>query len=136
MTTTIRNTENKSLNKISGQLVFLNVALIALEREQGDRSLVNQMHRSVQTVRATCEQAGYSELELLASDFEDLLRLVRDGVIELSRERLCLFRVCEEALECGVDSLRIGVPLSSEIDEVRLVLHQTLIESSLEASRC
>ena len=131
-----RDTKNKSLDKISGQLVFLNVALIALEREQGDRSLINQMHRSIQTVRATCEQAGYSELELLASDFEDFLRLVRDGVIELSREQLGLFRDCEEALECGVDSLRIGVPLSGEIEEVCLKVRRTLVESSLSASRC
>ncbi len=128
--------QKKSLDKISGQLVFLNVALMALERKQGDRSLWNQIHRSVQTVRATCAQVGFADLELLASDLEDLVRLARDGIIESSNKLLTLVRNCAEVFECGVDSMRIGVPLTYEFDEVQFVLHQTLIAASLEASSC
>ena len=136
MTLDFCETQNKSLDKISGQLVFLNVALLALEREQGGRALVSQIYRSVQSVRATCRQAGYSELEELASDLEDLLRLVRDDIIDFSSDLLILFRNCAEAFECGVDSLRIGVPLSYAIEEVQADLHRMLINSSLDVTNC
>ena len=136
MTVDVCETRNTSLDKISGQLVFLNVALMALEREQGGHLLVKQIYRSLQTVRATCHHARYSELEVLASDLEDLVRLVSDRIVDLSRSLLTLFRSCVEAFECGVDSLRIGVPLSYEIEEVQSELHSRLIRLSLNASRC
>ncbi|MCX7423088.1 MAG: hypothetical protein NT013_26625 [Planctomycetia bacterium] len=136
MIATTRDTQKKSLDKISGQLVFLNVSLMAFERNQGGRSLWNQVHRCVQTIRATCEQANLADLKQLASDLEDLVRLIGDGIVESSTKNLALVRSCTEVFECGVDSVRIGVPISYEFEEVRFELHQTLIESSLSAASC
>lgn len=128
--------QKKSLDKISGQLVFLNVALMALERKQAEHSLWSHIHRSVQTIRATCEQAGMAELEQFANDLEDLVRLVRDELVVVSGKLLGLVRSCAETFECSVASLRIGVPISYEFEEVRLNLRETLVNSSLEATHC
>ena len=128
--------KNKSLEKLSGQLVFLNVALMALERQQGGHPLWKQIHRSVQTIRATCAHTGLADLERLACDLEDLVRLIRDEVVEQSSKLLGLVRRCAEMFECGVDSARIGVPMSYEFEEVSFDLHQILIDISLEVSSC
>lgn len=128
--------KNKSLEKLSGQLVFLNVALMAFERQQGDQSLWKQLHRSVQTIRATCAQSGLVDLERMASDLDDLVRLIRNEIVEQSNDVLAIIRRCAEAFECGVDSARIGVPMSFEIEEVSYDLRQKLIEESLDATHC
>ena len=130
MTVDLCQNRDTVFHKLAGQLVFLDVALLMLEHDQHDRKVLNQMLRSVQTIRSTSQRSNYPELEQFALDLEDLLTQVRDGLTTISTSLIHLLRRCVDALESGVESLRLGLPLPSTFDDVRFNLLDMLARSA------
>ena len=132
---TSRNTSDKSLVKISGQLVFLNVALMGLEGKHNDRSLVIQMLRSVQAIQATCQRRRFSDLEWLAGDMEDLLDNIQGGLLPVSFRIVRLLRRGVDAFESGLDSLTQGLPVPRMLDDVRFAIQDMLAAPSIDCQK-
>lgn len=60
--------------------------LVALERTPGDAAILASVFRSVHTVKGTCGFFGFNQVESVTHVAEDVLALLRDGRIALSRD--------------------------------------------------
>lgn len=89
-------------------------ALLALERAPGDRELINQLFRSVHTLKGSAGFIGFSDLQRIAHQLEAALQQARDGDAQLDAAVVeALFRGLDlsrrmiesfaEATPCNVD---------------------------------
>jgi two-component system chemotaxis sensor kinase CheA len=78
-------------------------ALLALESRPADRELLNQMFRSVHTLKGSAGFIGFDQLQRLAHDLESALQVARDGDSALEPETIdLLFRgldLCRRMVE-------------------------------------
>ena len=117
-------------HKLTGQLAFLDLAVLILKSDHDDRRIVNQMLRSVQTIRSTSRRLDDPEVEQFALELEELLSQMRDEVITISDSVIRLLRRCVDALDSGVESLRLGLPLPSTLDDERFNLQDMLAQAT------
>jgi two-component system chemotaxis sensor kinase CheA len=71
---------NENLDRLDRELVNL-------EKDPKDRDTLSSIFRTIHTVKGTCGFLGFGKLESVAHAGENLLSLLRDGVIELTPER-------------------------------------------------
>ena len=126
MTVDVCQNQDTVLDKLTGQLAFLDFAVLIMERDYNNRRVVNQMIRSVQTIRSTSQRLDDPEVEQFAFELEELLSQVRYGFTTISFSVIRLLRRCVDALESGVESLRLGLPMPSTLDDVRFSLRDML----------
>src|SRR5580692_1393811 len=58
--------------------------LVALEQHPTSLETLSSIFRAMHTVKGTCGFLGFSKLEAIAHAGEDLLSLIRDGVLEMT----------------------------------------------------
>ena len=58
--------------------------LVALEQDRTNPETLSSIFRTMHTVKGTCGFLGFAKLEAIAHAGEDLLSLIRDGVLEMT----------------------------------------------------
>jgi len=71
---------NENLDRLDRELVNL-------EKDPKDRETLSSIFRTIHTIKGTCGFLGFGKLESVAHAGENLLSLLRDGVIELTPAR-------------------------------------------------
>jgi flagellar basal body P-ring protein FlgI/HPt (histidine-containing phosphotransfer) domain-containing protein len=71
----------------SENLDSLDRELVRLEKDPGNRETMSSIFRTIHTIKGTCGFLGFGKLESVAHAGENLLSLLRDGVIGLTPER-------------------------------------------------
>ena len=74
--------------EVSENLAELDGALLELEKNPGDKDLVNRVFRAVHTLKGACDMFGISQVVSLAHNLESLFDHVRGGWRRVSKELL------------------------------------------------
>ncbi|MEM7273941.1 MAG: chemotaxis protein CheW [Actinomycetota bacterium] len=94
----------------------LDAAFVTLEEDPSDTAELSAVFRSMHTIKGTCGFLGFGNLETLAHKGENLLSMLRDGVMILDSEltdallatvdqiRVCLDQIAATMSDEGVDN--------------------------------
>jgi two-component system chemotaxis sensor kinase CheA len=106
-------------------LIELDGALLALEAEPGDSTLVHRVFRAIHTIKGSGATAGFAHLAGFAHKVEEAFDLARDGHLAVTGELIdCGLKACDVIrliLDEAVEGT--GVPWEAEVagDIARLV---------------
>ncbi|EFL49500.1 CheA signal transduction histidine kinase [Solidesulfovibrio fructosivorans JJ]] len=84
------NDEMRALfaEEVQENLAELDGALLELEKNPGDKDLVNRIFRAVHTLKGACDMFGISGVVALAHDLESLFAQVREGWRRVGKDLL------------------------------------------------
>jgi two-component system chemotaxis sensor kinase CheA len=86
--------------------------LLILEKGP-DQNAIDEIFRSVHTLKGASASMGYAEMERLCHAMEDVFQLVRSGSAEVSEELENLLLACSDVLEQMIDDVEGGGDSSS-----------------------
>src|SRR5512145_1744978 len=86
--------------------------LLILERGP-DQNAIDEIFRSVHTLKGASASMGFAEMERLCHAMEDVFQLVRSGSAEVSEELENLLLACSDVLEQMIDDVEGGGDSSS-----------------------
>jgi two-component system chemotaxis sensor kinase CheA len=87
--------------------------LLILEKGP-DQNAIDEIFRSVHTLKGASASMGFAEMERLCHAMEDVFQLVRSGNAEVSRELENLLLACSDVLEQMIDDVEGGGDSSSK----------------------
>lgn len=125
--------QTSSLEKIRGQICFLDIAITAWKRDQSNVGMIGQSVRSIQAIRGICKARGLSEMESLTGNMETLLLKLRSGAVKPSDQVIHLVCRCSDALEAGVVAFEMGLPLPDQIEDVSADLQCFVAKAPVKA---
>jgi len=88
--------------------------LLILEKGP-DQNAIDEIFRSVHTLKGASASMGFAEMERLCHSMEDVFQLVRSGSAEVSRDLEDLLLACSDILEQMIDDIEGGGDSSSKI---------------------
>jgi len=86
--------------------------LLILEKGP-DQNAIDEIFRSVHTLKGASASMGFAEMEKLCHSMEDVFQLVRSGSAEVSEELENLLLACSDVLEQMIDDVEGGGDSSS-----------------------
>jgi two-component system chemotaxis sensor kinase CheA len=95
--------------------------LLLLEKGQ-DQNAIDEIFRSVHTLKGASASMGFAEMERLCHAMEDVFQLVRSGSAEISQELGNLLLSCSDVLEQMIDDVEAGGDSSSKNPEEQVQL--------------
>ena len=87
--------------------------LLILEKGP-DQNAIDEIFRSVHTLKGASASMGFAEMERLCHAMEDVFQLVRSGSAEVSEELENLLLACSDILEQMIDDIEGGGDSSSK----------------------
>jgi two-component system chemotaxis sensor kinase CheA len=87
--------------------------LLVLEKGP-DQNAIDEIFRSVHTLKGASASMGFAEMEKLCHSMEDVFQLVRSGSAEVSEELENLLLACSDVLEEMIDDVEGGGDSSSK----------------------
>jgi len=87
--------------------------LLILEKGP-DQNAIDEIFRSVHTLKGASASMGFAEMEKLCHSMEDVFQLVRSGSAEVSEELENLLLACSDVLEEMIDDVEGGGDSSSK----------------------
>jgi len=84
---------------------LLDRELIELEKDPGNRETLSSIFRTMHTIQGTSGFLGFLKLEQVAHAGENLLSLLRDGVIHITTERTTALPSLVDAIRQMLDSI-------------------------------
>ncbi|MDD1680717.1 MAG: chemotaxis protein CheA [Methanoregula sp.] len=94
--------------------------LLILEKGP-DQNAIDEIFRSVHTLKGASASMGFAEMERLCHSMEDVFQLVRSGSAEVSRDLEDLLLACSDILEQMIDDIEGGGDSSSKIADDQIV---------------
>src|SRR5450631_3641440 len=77
-------------------LIELDSALLALEAEAGDASLVHRVFRAIHTIKGSGATAGFAHLARFAHKMEEAFDLAREGRLAVTPDLIdCGLKACD-----------------------------------------
>src|SRR5271157_4633471 len=86
--------------------------LLVLEKG-ADQNAIDEIFRSVHTLKGASASMGFAEMERLCHAMEDVFQLVRSGTAEVSQDLGNLLLACSDVLEQMIDEIEGGGDSSS-----------------------
>jgi two-component system chemotaxis sensor kinase CheA len=97
-------------------LIELDSALLALETESGDSSLVHRVFRAIHTIKGSGATAGFTRLAWFAHKMEAAFELARDGRLPVTPELIdCGLKACD-VIRLIIDATEDGTAVSGEAE--------------------
>lgn len=135
MTTHYSLDRDRWLDKINGQLAFLESAFSALKQADIGEKVLTHMHRAVAAIRGALRNAEAPELEAFICDLEDLFNRLQNGDIWLTSEVRGVLRGCTRSLAAAVEALHRGETGEREVQCVRNELFSILLVNAVTVRR-
>ncbi|MDD1696702.1 MAG: chemotaxis protein CheA [Methanoregula sp.] len=79
-----------------------------------DQNAIDEIFRSIHTLKGSSASMGFSSMEQLCHSMEDVLALIRSGTAEISPEVVNLLLACSDLIEKMLDTIEAGGDSSSE----------------------
>ena len=79
-----------------------------------DQSAIDEIFRSVHTLKGASASMGFSNMEHLCHTMEDVFQLIRSGAAEISPELVNLLLACSDLIEQMLDDIEAGGDSSSK----------------------
>jgi two-component system chemotaxis sensor kinase CheA len=97
-------------------LIELDSALLAMETESGDSSLVHRVFRAIHTIKGSGATAGFTRLAGFAHKMEAAFDLARDGRLAVTPELVdCGLKACD-VIRLIVEGVEDGTAVSGEAE--------------------
>lgn len=80
-------------------LQSLNQSLLQLEKNPGDRSVLNEIFRVAHTIKGMAGTMGFNKMSKLTHDMENVLHALRNNEIEISSDLVDILFKCLDVLE-------------------------------------
>ena len=105
---------------------FRNISsmLPVLEREPGDKEVLQEIRRSVHSLKGSAGMVGFQNITRLAHRMEDLLDALYDGRLNLTAESMWLLHVSTDALE----DIATGAGFESRSEQKIFEAYASLLE--------
>ncbi|HEX4924474.1 MAG TPA: Hpt domain-containing protein, partial [Bdellovibrionales bacterium] len=102
--------------------------LVRIEREPQNRDLLNQIFRSIHTIKGTCGMFGFGRIEKVSHAAEELLTKMRDGQLPVTPESINLVLHATDVIRQILLGLSQGEAKEPAGDDGQLV--QALVEAA------
>lgn len=99
---------NLYIEETQEHLYNINENLMKLEKDPGDEEAVNELFRSVHTIKGTTATMNYEKVADFIHKFEDIIQLVRDKKISIDIKLIQLFFLCNDTIENFLEELAKG----------------------------
>lgn len=86
-------------------LQSLNQCLLQLEKDPGEKSVLNEIFRVAHTIKGMAGTMGFSKMATLTHDMEDVLHALRSGKIMVDSSLVDLLFKCLDALENYMENI-------------------------------
>ncbi|MCS7386570.1 MAG: chemotaxis protein CheA [archaeon GB-1867-005] len=90
------------------QLEIITQSLIKLEKDPGNRDLVNEIFRAAHTLKGSSGMMGFTKIQKLTHKMEDIFDGIRKGLIHPSPDLIDVLFECIDALERKIDQIENG----------------------------
>ncbi len=87
------------LDETSENLQNLNTQILALEQEPEDEKTINEIFRAAHTLKGMAGTMGYTRMQDLTHDMEDVFSEVRTGNLKVNADMIDILFQCLDALE-------------------------------------
>jgi len=78
-----------------------------------DKNAIDEIFRSIHTLKGASASMGFSNMEHLCHSMEDVFQLIRSGTAEISIEMVNLLLACSDSIEQMLDDIEAGGDSSS-----------------------
>ena len=78
-----------------------------------DKNAIDEIFRSIHTLKGASASMGFSNMEHLCHSMEDVFQLIRSGTAEISIEMVNLLLTCSDIIEQMLDDIEAGGDSSS-----------------------
>ena len=78
-----------------------------------DKNAIDEIFRSIHTLKGASASMGFSNMEHLCHSMEDVFQLIRSGTAEISMEMVNLLLACSDIIEQMLDDIETGGDSSS-----------------------
>jgi two-component system chemotaxis sensor kinase CheA len=78
-----------------------------------DKNAIDEIFRSIHTLKGASASMGFSNMEHLCHSMEDVFQLIRSGTAEISMELVNLLLACSDIIEQMLDDIEAGGDSSS-----------------------
>ena len=78
-----------------------------------DKNVIDEIFRSIHTLKGASASMGFSNMEHLCHSMEDVFQLIRSGTAEISMEMVNLLLSCSDIIEQMLDDIEAGGDSSS-----------------------
>ncbi|WP_338833955.1 Chemotaxis protein CheA [Moorella humiferrea] len=114
------------LDEAEEQLQQLDEAIVKLEQSPDDIELLNTIFRAAHTLKGSSASMGFNRLATLTHRMENVLDLLRQGKMAVTREIIDVLLASLDRLRLLKDGLAAGSGESGEIDDVVARLESVL----------
>lgn len=88
----------------------LNTGLLALEKDQSDRTMIDELFRAAHTLKGSAAMMGFQGISDIAHKAEDMLGQFRSGTIPICKETLNFLFDAVDATKLMIDSVAARKP--------------------------
>lgn len=88
----------------------LNNGLLALEKDQGDREIIDELFRAAHTLKGSAAMMGFQGISDVAHKAEDMLGQFRSGAVPICKETLNFLFDTTDAIKLMVDGVAAKKP--------------------------
>ncbi len=92
------DTQSLFLEEVREQLQEFSAALLELDADHGDKSVVDRIFRAVHTIKGACSMFGQEDIVSLAHDVETIFDNIRKNTLEVTRELINLSLVAQDQM--------------------------------------
>jgi len=78
-----------------------------------DKNAIDEIFRSIHTLKGASASMGFSNMEHLCHSMEDVFQVIRSGTAEISMEMVTLLLACSDIIEQMLDDIEAGGDSSS-----------------------
>ena len=109
--------------------------LLSLERMPDNKDIIREIYRLMHSLKGSSATMGYSSIELLAHEAENLLSLVRDGKIQVNSDLIDLLLSVVDSLNDAVNQVAEGMDPSIPDELLNQIRKLTSTEQRVKSSR-
>lgn len=131
------------INESEDSLVKVYANLLALEEDHNNENAIKEIFRIFHTIKGTCGFLGFSVLEKITHEGENVLNKIRERSLEVNTEIItCIFKtvdtvkeILETIKETGIEPTHDYSILLSNLDAIlngKLITAQTFVDNSVE----
>ncbi|WP_258360084.1 chemotaxis protein CheA [Moorella sulfitireducens] len=114
------------LDEAEEQLQLLDEAIVKLEQTPDDLDLLNTIFRAAHTLKGSSASMGFNRVATLTHRMENILELLRQGKIPVSREIIDILLASLDRLRLIKDSIAAGNGEEGEVEDIVTRLENVL----------
>ena len=110
------------ISEAEEMLTLMNNSLVALEKNPGEKKLIDEIFRSAHTIKGMAGCEGLTTIQEFSHAIEDLLNKIREGQIAVSRSLMDIVFSATDKLESLVQAVKKNEPLEDVTAHIEILV--------------